>query len=67
MEKAELVFIPAPGAGHLVSTVEIAKLLVAQDHCLSNSVLLLDPNVTPPSSVTCGVLLTYSSAVIGSF
>ena len=41
MKKAELVFIPAPGAGHLVSTVEIAKLLVAQDHRISNSVLII--------------------------
>ena len=41
MKKAELVFIPVPGVGHLVSTVEFAKLLVAQDHRLSISVLII--------------------------
>ncbi|PON38756.1 UDP-glucuronosyl/UDP-glucosyltransferase [Parasponia andersonii] len=41
MKKAELVFIPIPGMGHLVSTVEIVKILVAQDHRLSISVLII--------------------------
>ncbi|KAF8041585.1 hypothetical protein BT93_A0241 [Corymbia citriodora subsp. variegata] len=31
MVKAELVFVPSPGYGHLVSTVEMAKLLVDRD------------------------------------
>lgn len=43
MKKAELVFIPCPARGHLVSMVEFAKLLVARDphHCLSVTVLIM--------------------------
>lgn len=40
-EQAELVFIPAPGMGHIVSAVEIAKLLVARDSRLFISVLVM--------------------------
>ncbi|KAG5552123.1 hypothetical protein RHGRI_010275 [Rhododendron griersonianum] len=38
---AELVFIPAPGMGHLVSTVEMAKQLIGRDHRLSITVLIM--------------------------
>ncbi|KAH7843425.1 hypothetical protein Vadar_016504 [Vaccinium darrowii] len=38
---AELVFIPSPGLGHLVSTVEMAKQLVGRDHRLSITVLVM--------------------------
>ncbi|KAK3227298.1 hypothetical protein Dsin_007160 [Dipteronia sinensis] len=42
MQKAaELVFIPSPGVGHLVSTVEIAKLLVDRDQRLSITVFII--------------------------
>ncbi|XP_060670647.1 anthocyanidin 3-O-glucosyltransferase 2-like [Ziziphus jujuba] len=41
MKKVELIFIPSPGIGHLVSTVEMAKLLVARDHCLHVTVLVM--------------------------
>lgn len=41
MKKAELVFIPTPGAGHLVSTVEIAKILVDRDERISITVLII--------------------------
>nr|ABL85473.1 gylcosyltransferase UGT71A13 [Maclura pomifera] len=40
-QTAELVFVPAPGMGHLVATVEIAKLLVARDSRLFISVLII--------------------------
>ncbi|XP_071686066.1 anthocyanidin 3-O-glucosyltransferase 2-like [Rutidosis leptorrhynchoides] len=40
---AELVFIPAPGVGHIVSTVEVAKLLVNRDQRLSITVLIIMP------------------------
>ncbi|KAK1430431.1 hypothetical protein QVD17_13150 [Tagetes erecta] len=40
---AELVFIPAPGVGHIMSTVEMAKLLVSRDQRLSINVLLINP------------------------
>ncbi|KAI5339867.1 hypothetical protein L3X38_019140 [Prunus dulcis] len=36
-----LVFIPGPGIGHLVSTVEIAKQLAARDHQLFITVLIM--------------------------
>ncbi|KAI8558686.1 hypothetical protein RHMOL_Rhmol04G0116000 [Rhododendron molle] len=37
----ELVFIPSPGMGHLVSTVEMAKQLVGRDHRLSITFLII--------------------------
>ncbi|PRQ56675.1 putative flavonol 3-O-glucosyltransferase [Rosa chinensis] len=40
-EPRELVFIPAPGVGHLVSTVEIAKLLVARDDQIFITILMM--------------------------
>ncbi|KAF8041719.1 hypothetical protein BT93_A0351 [Corymbia citriodora subsp. variegata] len=39
--KSHLVFIPWPGLGHLVSTVELAKLLVDHDDRLSVTVLIM--------------------------
>nr|AUR26634.1 UDP-glucosyltransferase 71A31 [Centella asiatica] len=41
MVRAELIFIPAPGVGHLLSTVEVAKLLVSRDSRLSISILIM--------------------------
>ncbi|KAF8041605.1 hypothetical protein BT93_A0259 [Corymbia citriodora subsp. variegata] len=38
---SELVFIPLPAAGHLVSMVEMAKLLVDRDERLSVTVLIM--------------------------
>ncbi|KAL6976030.1 hydroquinone glucosyltransferase [Sarracenia purpurea var. burkii] len=38
---AELVIIPSPGTGHLLSTVEIAKLLVDRDERLSITILVM--------------------------
>nr|WIW42698.1 UDP-glycosyltransferase [Nicotiana tabacum] len=44
-KKIELVFIPSPGIGHLVSTVEMAKLLIAREEQLSITVLIIQwPN-----------------------
>ncbi|KAF2293821.1 hypothetical protein GH714_005019 [Hevea brasiliensis] len=42
MEKAQLVFIPLPVMGHIVSAVEVAKLLLTRDHRLSITVLILN-------------------------
>ncbi|KAJ4705644.1 Glycosyltransferase [Melia azedarach] len=42
MDKAEFVFIPFPGAGHLVSAVELAKLLVNRNHRLSITFLIIE-------------------------
>ncbi|CAI9089785.1 OLC1v1024420C1 [Oldenlandia corymbosa var. corymbosa] len=41
MKKAGLVFIPAPGMGHLVPTVEAAKVLSQQNDLFSITVLIL--------------------------
>ncbi|CAK7345178.1 unnamed protein product [Dovyalis caffra] len=41
MTKAELVFIPSPGISHLVSMVEVAKLLVDCDERLSVTFLVM--------------------------
>ena len=41
MKKTELVFIPAPAIGHLVSAVEFAKLLVDRDDRFSVTLLIM--------------------------
>ncbi|KAM5551003.1 UDP-glucose flavonoid 3-O-glucosyltransferase 6 [Rosa sericea] len=42
MKKAsELIFIPIPGIGHIVSTVEIAKLLLSRDDNLFITILIM--------------------------
>ncbi|KAJ4829791.1 hypothetical protein Tsubulata_050530, partial [Turnera subulata] len=43
MSKAELVFVPTPGAGHIVSAVQLAKLLTDRDERLSITVFLMKP------------------------
>ncbi|KAJ9558548.1 hypothetical protein OSB04_013162 [Centaurea solstitialis] len=40
---AELVFIPATALGHIMSTVEVAKLLVNRDQRLSLTILVIKP------------------------
>ncbi|KAJ9158911.1 hypothetical protein P3X46_024454 [Hevea brasiliensis] len=42
MDKAQLVFVSFPVMGHLVSAVEVAKLLLTRDHRLSITVLILE-------------------------
>ncbi|WCJ28110.1 UDP-Glycosyltransferase superfamily protein [Euphorbia peplus] len=49
-KKAELVFIPSPGAGHLASTVEAAKLILAGDNRLSISVIIFNLTSDPKLS-----------------
>ncbi|KAJ0665475.1 anthocyanidin 3-O-glucosyltransferase 2-like [Helianthus annuus] len=48
---AELIFIPAPGVGHIMSTVEIAKVLVNRDQRLSITVLVIKPPSVDSGSV----------------
>ncbi|KAF2293810.1 hypothetical protein GH714_004967 [Hevea brasiliensis] len=50
MEKAQLVFVLAPAMGHLVSAVEVARLLLNRHDLLSITVLVLNH-----SSVNSGV------------
>ncbi|KAJ0555534.1 putative flavonol 3-O-glucosyltransferase [Helianthus annuus] len=40
---AELVFIPAPTVGHIMSTIEMAKLLLNRDQTLSVTLLIINP------------------------
>ncbi|GJW72242.1 anthocyanidin 3-O-glucosyltransferase 2-like protein [Tanacetum coccineum] len=50
---ANLVFIPAPGVGHIMSTIEIAKLLVNRDQNLSITVLIIKPpSLSSGSAIT---------------
>ncbi|KAI4305548.1 hypothetical protein L6164_028908 [Bauhinia variegata] len=42
MKKADLVFIPSPGIGHLVSTVEFSNLLLERNEELSIIVLVME-------------------------
>ena len=41
-KKAQLVFVPAPGISHLVSTAEFAKLLINRDHRLSIALMVIN-------------------------
>ncbi|CAI9783610.1 unnamed protein product [Fraxinus pennsylvanica] len=53
MKKAELVFIPSPMLSHLISTVEMAKLLLQKDARISITVLIMKlPNDTVLESYT---------------
>ncbi|KAK9059034.1 hypothetical protein SSX86_021653 [Deinandra increscens subsp. villosa] len=53
---AELIFIPAPGAGHITPTIEIAKLFVNRDQRLSVTLLIINlPGSSPASLITTDV------------
>ncbi|KAJ6316983.1 hypothetical protein OIU78_020134, partial [Salix suchowensis] len=41
--KKALVFVPAPGIGHLVSVMELAKRLLERDDSFSITMLLMSP------------------------
>ena len=43
MKKVELIFVPLPAIGHLVSFVEFAKLLVGRDDRISVTLLIMKP------------------------
>ncbi|XP_019193899.1 PREDICTED: UDP-glycosyltransferase 71A15-like [Ipomoea nil] len=47
MKKAELLFVPAPLVGHIVSMVELAKLLLDRDDRLSITVLVIKHPADP--------------------
>ncbi|GAU22194.1 hypothetical protein TSUD_252220 [Trifolium subterraneum] len=51
MKKAQLVFIPFPGLSHLVSTLELAKLLINRDNRLRITVLLIDFSLSKETDV----------------
>ncbi|GJW77182.1 anthocyanidin 3-O-glucosyltransferase 2-like protein [Tanacetum coccineum] len=52
---ANLIFIPGPGAGHIMSTIEIAKLLVNRDQHLSITVLM----ISSPGSASASAITSY--------
>ncbi|KAH9735239.1 Flavonol 3-O-glucosyltransferase UGT71C4 [Citrus sinensis] len=47
MKKAELIFVPSPGIGHLVSTLEFAKHLTDRDDRISVTILSMKLAVAP--------------------
>ncbi|CAK8538708.1 unnamed protein product [Lathyrus sativus] len=51
MKKAEVVFIPSPGVGHLVSTLEFAKLLINRDNRLHITILIMKYSNTTETDV----------------
>ncbi|GAU22201.1 hypothetical protein TSUD_252290 [Trifolium subterraneum] len=65
MKKAEVVFIPFPGVGHLVSTLEFAKLLINRDNRLRVTVLVIKfPNSTETNVYTKSLPISDSLHVI---
>ncbi|XP_012067792.1 UDP-glycosyltransferase 71K1 [Jatropha curcas] len=47
MKRAELIFIPAPGIGHIVSTIEFAKILINQNDQMFIKILVMRLPFTP--------------------
>ncbi|KAL1817395.1 hypothetical protein DCAR_0521824 [Daucus carota subsp. sativus] len=41
MKNAELIFVPAPAMGHLISMVELAKTLISRDESLSVTICII--------------------------
>ncbi|XP_057972727.1 anthocyanidin 3-O-glucosyltransferase 2-like [Malania oleifera] len=63
MKKAELMFIPFPAVGHIVSMVEIAKLLTHRYPHLSVTVLIIH---TPIPSMADSYIKSVSAASTGT-
>ncbi|XP_073525532.1 uncharacterized protein [Phyllobates terribilis] len=49
MKKIELVFVPVPAPGHLVSTVEFSKRLITRDPRISITILLIQSPFSRPA------------------
>lgn len=65
MKKAEVVIIPSPGVGHLVSTLEFAKLLLNRDNRLRITVLVMKfPHTTETDVYTKSLPIDDSLNVI---
>ena len=64
MKKVEFVFIPLPLIGHLVPTVELAKLLVDRDDRFSITLLIMKLPIG--NSVVTNFLHSVSASVSGS-
>jgi len=65
MKKAEVVIIPSPGVGHLVSTLEFAKLLINRDNRLRITVLVMKfPHTTETDIYTKSLPINDSLNVV---
>ncbi|KAJ4982330.1 hypothetical protein NE237_033167 [Protea cynaroides] len=62
-KKASLVFIPAPAVGHIVSAIELAKVLIARDHRLSLTVLIIKIPNSPSFDALIEALITSVTAI----
>lgn len=60
--RAQLIFIPAVGVGHLVSAAEVAKLLVERDDRLSITLLVVNPPHTSKANPFAELLASVSSS-----
>ncbi|GMN23791.1 hypothetical protein TIFTF001_000266 [Ficus carica] len=63
MKRSELVFIPAPGIGHLVSTLEFAKRLIYRHDRLSVTVLCMKLPFAPDADAYTKSLVDSQSRV----
>ncbi|XP_031102010.1 UDP-glycosyltransferase 71A15-like [Ipomoea triloba] len=63
MKKAELVFIPAPLVGHIVSIVELAKLLLDRDDRLSITVLVIKQPADPIANTVVQQVVSADSRI----
>ncbi|KAL6347162.1 hypothetical protein AAG906_012743 [Vitis piasezkii] len=64
MKKMELIFVPVPAIGHLVSTVEFAKLLVGRDDRFSVTLLIMKLPIE--HSAVTNYIHSVSASVSGS-
>uniref|UniRef100_A0A2N9ESZ8 Glycosyltransferase n=1 Tax=Fagus sylvatica TaxID=28930 RepID=A0A2N9ESZ8_FAGSY len=58
MKQAELIFVPVPGIGHLVSTIEFAKRLIDRDDRLLITILSMKFPFTPATDAYTRSLTT---------
>ncbi|KAF6174663.1 hypothetical protein GIB67_006315 [Kingdonia uniflora] len=62
MKKLELVLVPSMGRGHIVSTVELAKLLINHDNRFSVTILIMSsPIAATPTAYTQSVAKSFPS------
>ncbi|XXG48959.1 hypothetical protein AAC387_Pa02g3272 [Persea americana] len=63
MGETALVFLPLPGAGHLVSSVELAKRLLEKQQCFCITVLLMHPRLPSTKSAITSSITSYVQSV----
>ncbi|GMY10625.1 UDP-glycosyltransferase 71K1-like [Fagus crenata] len=57
MKQAELIFVPIPGIGHLISTIEFAKRLIDRDDRILITILSMKFPFTPTSDAYTSLLI----------